>query len=393
MTADRLLTGTLAELCATAEPEHPDRLWVADPRMAQTNPLSVAYGACGPILLVTAAERYGLVEAGTTEPWVDWVLEKRPSAQTCPAGLYLGLAGIAYTLLDVGRTAQAEQLLAEVPEHPTAFTDPGILYGSAGWGLAALHIAARTGAARWLDLAVRAGDHLLGVAEGDVGSVRWRGADGVLYYGYGRGSAGIALFLAHLYRATGRVQFQEAASAGLDHDLAQRFESESGWLWGRYEGDDLVRPYWMEGSSGIGAAALRVARLLGEDRQELVDRIADDAYCTLALNPNQFQGLAGIGEFMLDLDRADDAAALTQAIELFAVDGPDGTVRWPGRLLDRTVADYATGAAGLGAYLLRQCRPGPRLLMDLDAPWSPQEDACPPRSTSSTPAATSATTS
>ena len=364
---------TVADLRRSAETGRDDRLWPADPRLDVTNPLSLAYGACGPILLLHEAGRHGLTGGGVPDELVDWVLARRPSSAAYPAGLYVGLAGIAYTLLAVGRTGEAEAIMAGVAEHPTAFTDPGVLFGSAGWGLAALHFAARTGSDRWLGLAVRAGEHLLDTAERPGGQVRWRCADGVLHYGFGLGSAGIALFLAHLHAATGRDDFRAAAAAGLDHDLAKRFESTSGWLWGRYEGDTLVRPYWMEGSSGIGAVALRTAALLGEDRGEVTARIAHDAHCTISLNPNQFQGMAGIGELMIDMYRATgtaayraDATQLADTMQLFAVRDDEGGIRWPSRTLDGTVTDYATGAAGIGLFLLRLLRPGPRLLLDLD---------------------------
>ncbi|MFI6602385.1 hypothetical protein ACIBHX_39555 [Nonomuraea sp. NPDC050536] len=71
-----------------------DSLWTADPRVLLTNPLSVAYGACGPMLLLN---RVGPLP----EVLVKWLLTQPLSVRSYLPGLYLGLAGIALFLLNL----------------------------------------------------------------------------------------------------------------------------------------------------------------------------------------------------------------------------------------------------------------------------------------------------
>jgi lantibiotic modifying enzyme len=182
------------------------------------------------------------------------------------------------------------------------------------------------------------------------------------------------MFLASLYSATGDEKYKSLAIRGLEYDLNKRFESEVGWLWKRFEGDAMVRPYWIHGSTGVGCAAIRIHQILGGDRYlEMARRIADDAYVKYSVSPGLFEGLAGIAEFMLDMFEATGedvyrkrALDLAETILWFKVER-NGEAAWPGRLLDRISFDYATGTAGIGLFLIRLLQPGGRFLMD--AAW------------------------
>lgn len=131
-------------------------------------------------------------------------------------------------------------------------------------------------------------------------------------------------------------------------------------------------PYWGHGAAGVGTAAVRVHRLVGDELLEEAARIiADSAFCKWTILPNQIDGLAGIGEFMIDmfmstrehkyLERAQEIA---ETILWYVIERPDG-ITFPGRWLNRISLDYATGSAGIGMFLLRLLNPGPRYIVDL----------------------------
>src|SRR5688572_4805273 len=86
-----VLEQTAAYLVRTAAYERSDRLWPGEQELYTTNPLSLAYGACGPALLLHELDR---LPAQATE----WILGKPVTAEEYPPGLYLGLGGIAYSL-------------------------------------------------------------------------------------------------------------------------------------------------------------------------------------------------------------------------------------------------------------------------------------------------------
>jgi len=358
----------VAYVLRTADCTRSDRLWPADFMVFATNSLSVAHGACGPVLF--------LHDAGRDLPAdvVAWLLEQPVSVETHPPGLYMGLAGIAWTFLQIGLTDKAEAVMATAYRSPLLYDDPGILLGAAGWGLASLRFWMATGRQVYLDRAMQAGEHLLATGQREGDTRRWRcGMDQKIHYGYGYGASGIALFLLYLGAVTGRADLREGAIQGLEFDLANKSDSEVGWQWKRLEDDTVLYPYWIHGSAGIGSTLVRFARLLGADRyRALADRIAEDTFVKYSFIPSLFDGLAGIGELMVDMwSLTADEAYREYAFDIadtmlwFKIDRPEG-VAYPGGWLTRISNDYATGAAGIGLYFTRLLRPRGRLFMDLD---------------------------
>ncbi len=352
----------------TAIYERADRLFPADFTVFATNPLNVAYGACGPALLLKDVW-------GEVPPEVIAWMQKRPiSLETYPPGLYLGLAGIAHTFLEMSLVDKAEAVMAVLYQSPLLYEEPSMFFGAAGWGLVSLRFFIETGRQVYLDRAVQAGEHLLRTAQHEGATCYWRcNLDDLLHYGLGYGASGIALFLLYLHLLTGRADFRSYALQGLAFDLANKVESEVGVQWKRFEDDTLLYPYWIHGSAGIGSALIRFSRLLGIKRYEtLAHQVAEDTFVKYSYIPSLFEGLAGIGEFMLDMflftgDEAyrHHAFDIAETILWFKIDKPEG-VAYPGRWLTRISTDYATGSAGIGLYFTRLLRPRPHLFIDLD---------------------------
>ncbi|WP_157987661.1 lanthionine synthetase C family protein [Jiangella endophytica] len=362
-----LRRGTVDYVLSTADPDRTDRLWPADAAVYTTNPLNVAYGACGTALFLLSQ-----TTTGVPEPIVDWMLAHEIDSDSYPPGLFFGLAGVAYTFAELGLVAEAARIMREQRRSPLLFTDPGIAVGAAGWGLVDLHLYAATGEQTYLDWAVRAGDHLIASGARRDGGTAWRcGLDDRVHYGLGYGASGIAVYLLRLYQATGTTAYLSEAVRGLEFDLEARTETELGWLWRRFEGDDLLRPYWLHGSAGVGSAVVRFFEGTHDRRYaELAARICTDAYVKFTVSPGLFDGLAGIGELMLDLYRAtaepryaDWALDVAETISWFRVPKEKGTA-WPSRSLDKISNDYATGAAGIGLFLTRLTDGGPRPFID-----------------------------
>ncbi|XXF76975.1 lanthionine synthetase C family protein [Myxococcaceae bacterium GXIMD 01537] len=365
------LEPTLQEMAryihGTTDLTRKDRLWPAHYMVFATNPLSLSLGACGTALFLQE------VQGGLPAEVRTWLEAQPLDVEGYPPGLYMGLAGIAYSFLRLGMTERAEQAMALAYESPLLYAEPGMFLGAAGWGLASLEFFHRTGKAAYLERAIQAGEHLLRTATREGDTCRWRcEVEERVHYGFGFGASGIALFLAYLHRDTGRSDFLETALQGMEYDIAQKVESAVGWQWRRFEGDSLLYPYWIHGAAGVAGTLIRLHQLTGVERYaSLAERIADDSYIKYSFIPCLFEGLAGIGELMLDmyrytgkehyLDRAHDIA---ESVLWFRIDRPEGTA-FPGRWLTRISHDYATGAAGVGLFLHRLLQPRERLLVDL----------------------------
>lgn len=366
------LERTTQYVLSTADHERTDRLWPADSAVFATNPMSVAYGACGPSLFL----HHPATPAELPERSLTWLLDQPLDVQEYPPGLYAGLAGIACTFLELGLSERALETMALVGKSPLLFDEANVLYGCAGIGMAALRLYQSLGDSALLDRSVEVAEHLLDVAHHEGHTLHWKqNADGLVHYGYGYGAAGCGLFLLQLYSVTGDSTFREAAVQAVDYDLERRMETPLGWQWQSHDGDTLVKPYWISGGAGIGSTLVRFHRVLGDERfLAAARRIAQDSAVKFSVEPGLFEGLAGIGEFMTDLyihtgepvyhDVALDMAA---TVMWFRIDRPEGTA-WPGRWLRRISNDYATGAAGIGLFLGRLLSPGPRLALDLQAP-------------------------
>lgn len=122
-----------------------------------TNPLSVAYGACGPALLLRSATSAREPAAALPAEVASWMLGQPLGTDTYPPGLYVGLAGIAWAFHDLGWEDRGEAVMAMLYESPLLYDEPGMFLGVAGWGLASLRFHVRTGKQVHLDRAVQAG--------------------------------------------------------------------------------------------------------------------------------------------------------------------------------------------------------------------------------------------
>lgn len=375
--ADRV-TG---RLLTSWDAERDDRLWPTDYQVFLTNPLSIAYGAAGPLL--------HLLERDVEPPaeCTDWFAAKAADREVrgvCPPGLYLGLSGVAYTLARLGRADAAADAWSAVADSPMLGAgddvESSLFYGTAGCGLAALLLDRHDPERGYLRDAVTAGERLLARGEEKKGDdeigLAWPSAvDEQQHYGLAYGSSGVALFLLELSAATGERRFLDAARRAMAYDLSAAREIEGELKWGRWEGDELVEPYWLHGAAGIGSALVRFAERLGEERYlRLARRVGASAFSKFTVVPAQVEGLSGIGELMVDLHRVDgDDAWRRRGLEIadsvlrFRVDRDDGTA-FPGRFLLRLSDGYAYGSAGVGLFLDRLANPRRRLLHDLDAP-------------------------
>ncbi len=355
--AQKSIQGVVEHILNVTSYDRTDRLFPSDPKIFVTNPLSIAFGACG---VAWALKKItGDVPSRVTE----WMLQQPVNADLYPPGLYLGMAGIAWVFKELGLQQEAEELMRMSWEHPALTEAPDIFYGLAGWGIAQLRFFFDTSNEEYLAQAKRAGDLLLASAKEENGRCYWSQSGNAVTLGFAHGSSGISVFLLYLYLATGEERYLNMGKRALDFDIAAAIPNAEGaisWPVRRVPGAPGV-PYFRYGSAGVGLALVRYYRALGLPQyREILEKMFPDTCRKYGIYPGRFIGLAGIGEFLLDLGEIEPfAAKCHEALQrniagtlLFQVDTENG-VAFPGYELYRFSCDFATGSAGIALSLHR----------------------------------------
>ncbi|HKW18257.1 MAG TPA: lanthionine synthetase LanC family protein [Terriglobales bacterium] len=352
------IRGTLRPLTETT-------LWAASPEIFMTNPVSLAFGASGVLCYL---HRVGeTIPPGTPE----WIIQKT-TARTCPPGLYMGQAGVALCLLQIGLTHEAEAMMEQSNDMDRIIEIPGLYHGAAGWALANISFWFATRRQLYLDRALEIGWYLLRIAKESEEGAYWE-TNGEVGLGLGYGSSGIALLMIYLNAARSEHRFLELAEKGLDHDIAN-----ARWAFGRIlwtgvkttSNKGSLEPHTRFGSAGIGTAAIRAYAVMGEPRfKRLAEQCAFTASTRLTNKLWQDYGLSGAGEFLIDMFTylSDDvylntAYYLSETILLHAVRRLEG-IAFAGAELLRLSCDFAMGSSGIGWFLHRLLHPTPHRLL------------------------------
>ena len=274
-------------------------------------------------------------------------------------GLYMGSAGIAWTLLELGLREQAEALMGTAARSPLLFENADLFYGAAGWGLANLFFFEQLRDEKYLDNAVHAFGQIRTKLEreGD-GYFYTNGGD--VYAGLGHGASGIGYFLLRLFQVTGQDEHLAVAKGLLEFELSRAEETDEQVRFHRSETDPTFFPYWRVGASGIGSVALRFHATLGEPRYiEIARKIACALTGAYSVFPTNFLGMTGLGNFFVDMYQhtgepgyLEEARRFVDRIMLFAIEKPTGIV-FPGEELIRLSTDFGTGSAGTGTFFHR----------------------------------------
>lgn len=337
-------------------PERSDRLFHVSPISGHY--LSVSAGAMGVVKFL------GNSGHDATKEIVDDALLRIQYTDSIPAGLFNGLAGIAWVLLELGLGEEARTVYKRVMEHPNLYHSPDMYGGLAGVGMSCLKFWIETNDGAYLDDARIIGSWLLDNVHLSEKGARWGHEDFKWPIGYAHGSSGVSMFFLYLSLADSEPEYRSVGLKAIEYDLAHAVMNlNEGYLsFPTFAGEPILHPYWYTGSSGIGTALLRYRAVSPDSATSaFLEKVIPDVKRRYSVTPGLLTGLAGIANFLMDcrqfgLESITESAVAecVESIRLFEIEteaGPTGG--YPGPFLVRLAADYAYGSAGIGSVLHR----------------------------------------
>ncbi len=294
-------------------------------------------------------------------------------ARSLGIGGATGLGSLGYALTVISRSLDNADVLADAHAASALMTDELIaadkrldaLGGSAGAILGLLRLHRDTLAPDVLARAIRCGEHLLRQERaGPEGLRSWvgHGLGPNALNGMSHGAAGFALALASLAAATGRDDFQQAASEALAFENSTYDADRHNWPDRRHADEPGWACRWCHGAPGIGLARAALLKQGKIDPATLRDDIRHalagvdqawptelDTLCCGTLGNVEF--LCEAGEALGRPDIREAAANRLAAIVQAA--GSTGDYRWNSGN-QRFNLGLFRGLAGVGYTLLRQ---------------------------------------
>jgi lantibiotic modifying enzyme len=198
-------------------------------------------------------------------------------------GLYAGISGIGFALLETHKAARdgayragVETCLKFLSKNAEPVGEGGvqwgettdIISGNAGTGLFLLRAADELGDPAWVELAAAAGLRLIELAQPAEGGLKWAMDPRYprLMPNFSHGTAGIAYFLASLYQATNEQEFLDSALAGASYlKSVARSQGETCLIFHHEpEGEELFYLGWCHGPVGTSRLFFRLHRITGD---------------------------------------------------------------------------------------------------------------------------------
>lgn len=369
------------------------KVWPADPRALHTVDNTLYTGNPGVILLFleayysTGKKQY----LNNACEGANYLLAA--AANEKEMGLYTGISGIGFVLWEVFKATGKEKYregvrqcihlirtsVNRVGEGLQWNNSTDIIYGSAGIGLFLLTMAEELKDPTLYDLAVQAGKRLLELGLPVKDGLKWRMDPDFpgLMPNFSHGTAGIAYFLASLYKETKKKEFLDGSLAGASYLLSVAKKDGDNCLIFHHEpgGEDLYYLGWCHGPVGTARLFYRLYQVTGDKTwMEWVKKSAQSIMHSgipgkqtpgFWNNVSRCCGSAGVAEFFLDLYRLtnnqkyiDFSKKMTHHLLKKAT--PEGKgLKWiqaehrvrPDFLVAQT--GLMQGAAGIGLWLLK----------------------------------------
>lgn len=217
--------------------------------------------------------------------------------------LFVGLSGIASTMLDLGYNKEADLIMRKATAINTQTYD--YAYGLAGRGITLLKFYDKTKSQDYLEYAI---SDALTIQKNEIeidGLIYWRDSEGDIYAGLTRGNAGIALYFLHLYLTTNKSNYLDYGVKVLNTDIKRIYTGDDGFM--SLDRQPLgskvpvYSPYIHTGLAGLGCVLVRFYLVTKNiEYLELINKIIENCYSKFVLFPGYLRGAIGLMSFYQD---------------------------------------------------------------------------------------------
>ncbi len=225
-----------------------------------------------------------------------------------PSGLYSGVLGTAWALIQIGQALEDEDTvdrgLARMEEASREAEPPGLfdlLNGTAGHALGLVAAAVAYDRDDLMAAAIAAAERLVAAGRWTNAGLSWPSSpDHGDLLGLSHGTSGAALALFEVAAAAGRADLREAARAGLRYERRHFDPQRQAWpdfraMPGAATGQPSFPFAWCHGGIGIGLSRLRIREVEPDD-----PLLASEIDCALAAGTRRLgAGLARTEDFSL----------------------------------------------------------------------------------------------
>ena len=271
-------------------------------------------------------------------------------------GLFDGLSGIAWVLLEEAKTKEAEIILKKVNTKIKKLDlVPGMKSGLAGIGMTNIYFYKKLHKKKYLNEAIEIKNRLFTTMEQNTYEINWGKK-----CGFAEGGSGIALFILILACLTQDNFLLKTSEKAIQFDLDNVIDDGLTISLKRSSNSKTVSPYLFTGTAGLVAVLLRFYNVTGNDKyKKEIYKLSEDILRKYSYLPGYCDGLCGIGMTLLDCyyylnDKKylDAAWRIYDVIRLYAIKKNDG-MAFPGDLLLKLSNDLESGSIGIALFYKR----------------------------------------
>ncbi len=274
-------------------------------------------------------------------------------------GLFTGLSGVAWTLLECGCETQAIKAIDSVYQEMKVIDiqDFSLASGLSGIGLTSLYFYQQTGDNKYLNEARKLAHKILLNAHQSLNTLYWQTSEEKVMCGLEKGASGVSIFLLKLSTVDSDENMLEFAKKALQFDIDCARKDKEGMGLRRSPKSNIVSPYILSGTGGLILVLNRFYEITSSVKySRLSIELTDDIVRKYMSTTGYGEGLSGLGIVLLnqyelykDEKFLNAAKRVYWGLHLYAITKND-EISYPGMMLLRLSFDFRDGTIGVTQF-------------------------------------------
>ena len=269
-------------------------LFPADPQLYNTNMYSLSHGCFGILYaLFKLGKTYDFDYKDIEHRCLEIAMPKLLITKSIPKGLFMGLSGISWALLELGYTEIAESLLIESNniENIKRFD---YFYGLSGILLTNMKFYLETQNEYYKETSKKIYNRLKELNANDISD-----------NSFGEGFSGIALTLSYYSVLFNDLDSLATSKKYLDIELSRCKYDDREKVGINREGEKsditVFSPYVYDGIAGVGITLIRLYKITKEENYLIqLNKIIESSLFDITLFPTYMRGFSGLMDFLMD---------------------------------------------------------------------------------------------